>query len=438
MCWLRGQAGTGKTTIAHTIAERCESEHRLAFSLFFSRRNVDRSDITKIFPTFAYQLAKFLPSIQKSIEHVLRTDPDIFNQSIKYQFTKLIIDPVLSLADPIPSMIVVIDGLDEYTGQVPLNDLICLLVEHLPDHFPFQFLLTSRPEPYIVEIFNSPSLDNKTYRLSLQDFESRREVCRMLWSELSKIRDKRNLPASWPSKADLENLAEKTDGLYIYATTLIRFIDDEYDSPQEKLQDALVVHRGVDPLYDQVLRIARKYRGFELVMGAIAFLRIPLSISGLGQLLCLDTSCIRLALRGCSSILLIPDDDEGYPRPYHASLQDFITDPNRAPNLFDPVRCNEIVMRYCMELIRRDFESETYGGKALEYACSYWCSHFCSMLSFYNGFNHITSDFTLWMESLLDKLRSEWLKSWVCNMGSHKNLEQVCGDLASGHIRACG
>jgi len=259
----------------------------------------------------------------------------------------------------------------------------------------------------------------------------------MLWSELSKIRDKRNLPASWPLKADLENLAEKTDGLYIYATTLIRFIDDEYDSPQEKLQDALVVHRGVDPLYDQVLRIAQKYCGFELVMGAIAFLCKPLSISGLGQLLCLDTSWIRLALHGCSSVLLIPDDDEGYPRPYHASLQDFITDPSRAPNLFDPVRCNEIVMRYCMELIRLDFESETYGGKALEYACSYWCSHFCSMLSFYNGFNHITSDLQLWMESLLDKLRSEWLKSWVCNMGSHKNLKQVCGDLASGHIRAC-
>ena len=37
----------------------------------FSRRNSDRSDISKFFPTFAYQLSGFIPSINKLMEDAL-------------------------------------------------------------------------------------------------------------------------------------------------------------------------------------------------------------------------------------------------------------------------------------------------------------------------------------------------------------------------------
>jgi Holliday junction resolvasome RuvABC ATP-dependent DNA helicase subunit len=37
VCWLEGPAGSGKSTIAHTIAKQCDGDHRLAFSFFFSR-----------------------------------------------------------------------------------------------------------------------------------------------------------------------------------------------------------------------------------------------------------------------------------------------------------------------------------------------------------------------------------------------------------------
>src|SRR5436190_22650210 len=57
VCWLHGPAGSGKSTIAHTLAQQYDKRYGLAFSFFFSRRNIDRSDATKFFPTFAYQLA---------------------------------------------------------------------------------------------------------------------------------------------------------------------------------------------------------------------------------------------------------------------------------------------------------------------------------------------------------------------------------------------
>ena len=132
ICWLKGSAGSGKSTIAQTIAQRCDESKRLAFSFFFSRRNRDRTDVTKNFPTFAYQLARFLPSVNQPMGEVLVNDPAIFHQRLEDQFTKLIVNPVLSTISPVSPMIIVIDGLGEYDGNVPLVELIRLLVDALP------------------------------------------------------------------------------------------------------------------------------------------------------------------------------------------------------------------------------------------------------------------------------------------------------------------
>src|SRR5712672_2035088 len=55
--WLNGLAGTGKSTIAQTFAERMFAEGRLGASFFCSRDVVDRSNLQTIFPTLAFQLA---------------------------------------------------------------------------------------------------------------------------------------------------------------------------------------------------------------------------------------------------------------------------------------------------------------------------------------------------------------------------------------------
>jgi hypothetical protein len=55
--WLNGLAGTGKSTIAQTIAERIFAEGHLGASFFCSRDFEDRSNLHFIFPTLAFQLA---------------------------------------------------------------------------------------------------------------------------------------------------------------------------------------------------------------------------------------------------------------------------------------------------------------------------------------------------------------------------------------------
>jgi hypothetical protein len=57
VCWLNGLAGTGKSTIAKTIAERLFVDGQLGASFFCSRDFEDRRNIQLIFPTLATQLA---------------------------------------------------------------------------------------------------------------------------------------------------------------------------------------------------------------------------------------------------------------------------------------------------------------------------------------------------------------------------------------------
>ncbi|KAG8958558.1 hypothetical protein FRC03_009018 [Tulasnella sp. 419] len=56
--WLHGLAGTGKSTIAHTVARNLDDKGRLGASFFFSRDEVDRRSPLRVLPTIAHQLAQ--------------------------------------------------------------------------------------------------------------------------------------------------------------------------------------------------------------------------------------------------------------------------------------------------------------------------------------------------------------------------------------------
>jgi len=59
--WLNGLAGTGKSTIAQTIAERMFADGQLGGSFFCSRDFEGRRNLQLIFPTLAVQLARKYP-----------------------------------------------------------------------------------------------------------------------------------------------------------------------------------------------------------------------------------------------------------------------------------------------------------------------------------------------------------------------------------------
>jgi hypothetical protein len=199
----------------------------------------------------------------------------------------------------------------------------------------------SRPEVHIQMTFKSPSIQSKTYHLDLQDFNAHDNIHRFLGSQLLRIRQQveqlmYDVPKTWPSEKDLEVLVEQSEGLFIYASTLMKFIGDGNDVPQRKLQVVMTVHTGLNPLYDQILSEVPRYPvQFEWVMGAVMFLHRFFSVGELGQFLQLESGSVRIALCRCQSILVIPNDnDKDFVRPYHTSLQGFLTDHAQAKNHF--------------------------------------------------------------------------------------------------------
>ena len=75
--WLNGLAGTGKSTIARTVAERMFAQGRLGASFFCSRDFEDRSNLRLIFPTIATQLARRYPEFRSIFVPLVQSDPGI-------------------------------------------------------------------------------------------------------------------------------------------------------------------------------------------------------------------------------------------------------------------------------------------------------------------------------------------------------------------------
>lgn len=247
ICWLRGPAGSGKSAIAQTIAEECDQNGDLAGSFFFSRGSPCRSDITGFVPTIAYQLAISVPSIKDSMEGALHLDPSIPDQTCQHQFKKLIINPLLTLRDPVSPKVIVLDALDECDGEGLIEGLIMLLAEaYKKDRLPLRFFLTSRTDVYIRELHESSEVRSRIFFMALEEFDARDDIRAFFETRFSTIYSRnywgmRDVPAL-PSRSDLDRLVAKSSGLFILASTIVKFVNDGSDLPHLRLQTALEIN----------------------------------------------------------------------------------------------------------------------------------------------------------------------------------------------------
>ncbi|KAF8629825.1 hypothetical protein AX14_011087, partial [Amanita brunnescens Koide BX004] len=276
MCWLSGPAGTGKSTVARTIAKEYDEREQLAASFFFWR-NTDRADIKKLVPTLAWQIARdseILPAKQQMEKAQKKSRVPLHELSLENQLSTL-----RRLADPTGPNLIVIDGLDECASQ----DRIIRLIDWLrKNRLPFRFLLTSRPEPNIKARFAYRQGGRLIEVLSLSLTESKDDIRKYLVEELEKIRQNNlvfpgHVSSDWPPKPYIDELVKKSEGLFMYAATTVRYIGGK-GYPQTLLEDVLKVHDGLDPLYSQVIREAKEWKYFDIVMGALMHLQYPLPI----------------------------------------------------------------------------------------------------------------------------------------------------------------
>jgi hypothetical protein len=167
--WINGSAGTGKTTIAFTIAEVCKEREILGASFFCSRDDAECSNPNLIFSTVAYQLGQFFPPFNAEVTQALKLNPDIGNAAVPYQLQELIVKPLRAVRNSFPSCVIVLDALDECKDSGTTSVILSSLSRHVAELSPLKILLTSRPERNITQAFKPGELGPLTRRLILHE-----------------------------------------------------------------------------------------------------------------------------------------------------------------------------------------------------------------------------------------------------------------------------
>ncbi|KIJ28784.1 hypothetical protein M422DRAFT_37208, partial [Sphaerobolus stellatus SS14] len=378
-------------------------------------------------PTFAYELVRTLPSLGTSVREGIRRDPSIFDRRLKLQANTLIVKPLKAVSEQMPRMVVVIDGLDEYsddTGQLPLENFVSTLLGAIKD-MPFRIFFASRPESYINAIFKHPQLHVEITEIPLRDWETTHDVFNYLRTELARVREDRQIQVfPWPSEDDLWTLVGKSEGIFIYASTLIKFVGARNCNSIRRLQVAMESHNGLDSLFTQVLDSAKEHPDFLFVPGLIAFLREPLKPSQLALCLKWSTYDIRSALKGSLSILYVPEGDDDVIRPYHASLQDFLNDLGRSGNHFlDPATNHKTLFHRSARLILEDTHFFTESGQGIYYAYRNWCYHLRSLIN-----DNITSVDKTTIGALMERL-SQGCSARLARLKSHEVVKMWLEEL---------
>ena len=281
--WMNGPFGNGKTAIMQKVAETLSSDsqlkHLLAGSFFFGRGKAGRDKAEYLVPTIAYQIAINLPYMKKPIEAALERDPTILDKSIHVQLRYLITEPFHCTLNSSASQcdqsctsfhtpIVIIDGLDECEGRDSQRLILSAISGALfKDKIKLRFLIASRPEPQIHEIFLAQPLHQHHYPILLEnDFETREELLQHLRTGFEEICKRKpdlmySVRKPWPCEEDLKTLAYRASGQFLYAATILRFVGSDDTHPVHQLQLILTRQPGgvtafssMDELYSLILR----------------------------------------------------------------------------------------------------------------------------------------------------------------------------------------
>ncbi|TFK60190.1 hypothetical protein BDN72DRAFT_965813 [Pluteus cervinus] len=331
--WISGWAGTGKTTIAQTMAEYWARQGLLVGSFFFSRSAV------------LWHPSQVGASSGHSQRH---WDDWIISLSRTSQIP--------------PFKVIIIDGLDEYNkNDDQIRFLRGVLRSFCQRNCSIKLLISCRPERHLEDVFNEfrPHLGS-SYRIQLGqsagDNDDIRTFLRIKLDEIcrrhrkSKVMSIKDGP--WPSDEDIEMLVDSASGQFIFAATAIAFIEGEDKDPVELL-NLILGHQlrsfgSIDALYLVILnRVAPAGSPYRQLTHQILFHinHEPSPAFDIGEFCFVDETTIDIRIKHLRSVLVRQASHDPESQELiqfrHKSFHDFFAQPS-SPHEFSLAALNPV------------------------------------------------------------------------------------------------
>ena len=279
-----------------------------------------------------------------------------------------------------------------------------------------RIFLTSRPEiPIRNGIHRIPQAEHQDF--ILQDIPLaivNHDISLFLEHNLGIIRREWTLGADWPGEVRLSKLVHKSSGLFIWAATACRFINEGQEFAEDRLNEILkgtssegTPEQHLDQIYLTVLQSSipntfrppeevQLYARQQIILGSIAILLSPLSAASLAKVINISGTQVTQTLERLQAILDVPKDVANFLRLHHPSFRDFLFNKDRCGDFWvDEKEAHQILAAGCIQLmsqtLKKDIcEMHAPGSQAshvessriqkclppeVQYACLYWVQH---------------------------------------------------------------
>ncbi|KAJ3508755.1 hypothetical protein NMY22_g16514 [Coprinellus aureogranulatus] len=327
---VHAAAGMGKSTLAHRLGEELRSKNQLAAALFMSVMPPDWGPAS-IVRLIAGELGrihpKAIPSIAEAIER--SSGPSVTPQQL---FDKFIRKPIQSLQLH-HCLHIIMDAIDEWSSCNIFVDQLAFLE---PSCNLVKFIVLGRTR---LKVDDFPRIPIAFYSLPPASKETLIRFFNVRFSRISWAKAER------PMGNQVDGLAEKAQGVFIWAHTACNILGSKYrKSPRKQILAEILQSKRtmgdsglLAELYDGAIRRAfpedEEHEYLHRYLQAIFVLQEPLPIADFAKLLDMEEETVAYIREGLEVLQTreLPDADKIiYPATslFHLSVAEYLQSPS--------------------------------------------------------------------------------------------------------------